>query len=242
MFPDSHIDLMYLCRRVGLKGGQKAIERELNINVRNDGENLDGAQAVILWHQYTRGDEDALIRLIAYNRADIAAMGAIFDECINRLQVLPTLFEQQVSFHQWSSPAEWQTSNQSRSSWSSLMQERLTFDGLIDAEAVADRRIVGIDLTGSEMRKSGWCLLQGKNCQVASFLENKDLIDRTVQESPDLISIDSPLCLPAGRLSVRDDDPGRERYGIMRECERRAQATWNQRVSVANTKHADVDG
>ena len=31
--PDTHLDLMYLCRRLGLKGGQKAIEKELNIRL-----------------------------------------------------------------------------------------------------------------------------------------------------------------------------------------------------------------
>ena len=64
--PDLHVDLMYLCRRAGLKGGQKAIERELGIHVREDMEDLDGAGAVTLWHRYTRGDTDALRRLIAY--------------------------------------------------------------------------------------------------------------------------------------------------------------------------------
>jgi predicted nuclease with RNAse H fold/dephospho-CoA kinase len=37
---------------------------------------------------------------------------------------------------------------------------------------------------------------------------------------PGLISIDSPLSLPKGRVSVYDDDPGRRSFGIMRECER----------------------
>ncbi|WP_372426159.1 hypothetical protein [Salinarimonas chemoclinalis] len=37
---------------------------------------------------------------------------------------------------------------------------------------------------------------------------------------PDLVSIDSPLALPAGRTSAFDDDPGREQDGIMRGCER----------------------
>jgi predicted nuclease with RNAse H fold/dephospho-CoA kinase len=37
---------------------------------------------------------------------------------------------------------------------------------------------------------------------------------------PSLISIDSPLSLPKGRITVDDDDPGRRLFGIMRQCER----------------------
>ena len=77
--PDSHIDLMYLCRRVGLKGGQKRIEEQLNIKVRNDEESIDGAQAVVLWHQYTRGNEDALFRLIAYKSCRHCGDGSNFE-------------------------------------------------------------------------------------------------------------------------------------------------------------------
>ena len=35
-----------------------------------------------------------------------------------------------------------------------------------------------------------------------------------------MISIDSPLSLPKGRLTVDDEDPGRKIYGITRACER----------------------
>jgi uncharacterized protein YprB with RNaseH-like and TPR domain len=40
---------------------------------------VDGFAAVLLWHKYLRGDLNALRRLIAYNRADIAAMGSLMD-------------------------------------------------------------------------------------------------------------------------------------------------------------------
>jgi len=47
-----------------------------------------------------------------------------------------------------------------------------------------------------------------------------DIIEKTIQAKPHLISIDSPLCLPFGRNTVFDDDPAREEFGIMRQCER----------------------
>ena len=58
--PKVHIDLMYLCRRVGLTGGQKSIETELKLNFRQELEDVDGFAAVLLWHRYLRGDVEAL--------------------------------------------------------------------------------------------------------------------------------------------------------------------------------------
>lgn len=41
-----------------------------------------------------------------------------------------------------------------------------------------------------------------------------------MRAKPSVVSIDSPLSLPLGRVRVTDDDPGRDQYGIMRQCER----------------------
>lgn len=68
--PVPHLDLMYACRRVGLTGGLKQIERALGLD-RAGVEDVDGREAVRLWHQYERsGDEAALDRLVRYNRFD----------------------------------------------------------------------------------------------------------------------------------------------------------------------------
>jgi predicted nuclease with RNAse H fold/dephospho-CoA kinase len=53
-----------------------------------------------------------------------------------------------------------------------------------------------------------------------TLFTDDQIVEATVAARPDLVSIDSPLCLPAGRLTVDDSDPGRDRYGIMRQCER----------------------
>jgi len=49
---------------------------------------------------------------------------------------------------------------------------------------------------------------------------DEELIQRTLESHPDLVSIDSPLSLPSGRVSISDDDPRRASAGIMRWCER----------------------
>ncbi|MET3594922.1 putative nuclease with RNAse H fold/dephospho-CoA kinase [Mesorhizobium shonense] len=216
--PPHHIDLMYLCRRVGLTGGQKAIERELGVALRSEIENVDGFAAVLLWHRYLRGDVAALETLVRYNRADIAAMGAIFDHAIDRLQIEPDLFLKRAAFKTWAAPSGWIEIPQFglRTELSSAPD----FDQLLAGSPAESARIVGIDLTGSEARGSGWCLLEGKKATFKTVFTDEEILRHTLSSKPDLVSIDSPLCLPAGRTSVDDADPGRERFGIMRECER----------------------
>jgi predicted nuclease with RNAse H fold/dephospho-CoA kinase len=218
-FPVHHIDLMYLCRRVGLTGGQKAIERELGLDLRGEIAEVDGFAAVLLWHRYLRGDVTALETLVRYNRADIAAMGAIFDRVIDRFQIEPDLFLQRSTFRDWAAPCGWMDIPPFPSARAELSSAP-TFDQLLGGTPSESIRIVGIDLTGSEARGSGWCLLEGKRASFDTVFTDADLIERTLSSKPDLVSIDSPLCLPAGRESVADSDPGRERFGIMRECER----------------------
>ena len=55
---------------MGLQGGLKHIERELDSARDSDLLTLDGMEAVRLWHQYRAGDEAALDQLVRYNAAD----------------------------------------------------------------------------------------------------------------------------------------------------------------------------
>ena len=65
-----HTDLMYDCWRNKLKGGLKAVERQLGIDRRLKG--VDGFMAVKLWYEYVNNhDRRALATLLEYNREDI---------------------------------------------------------------------------------------------------------------------------------------------------------------------------
>lgn len=65
-----HHDLMYTCWEYNLKGGFKAVERQLQIPRQTEG--LTGLDAVRLWWQYMDSyDEDALNLLLHYNREDV---------------------------------------------------------------------------------------------------------------------------------------------------------------------------
>jgi uncharacterized protein len=71
-FDQLHLDLCPALRRLGFKGGLKRIEERIGISRTPEVEGMSGMDAVMLWRQYRRrNDEDALARLIAYNRADI---------------------------------------------------------------------------------------------------------------------------------------------------------------------------
>lgn len=218
--PGVHIDLMYLCRRVGLTGGQKAIEMELDVNFRNDLEGVDGFAAVLLWHSYLRGDLGALRKLIAYNRADIAAMGSLFDAALMRLEYQPDLISGPINFENWSAPSDRLTLPKGLKKASADLVRAPTFRQLFGGLKAESSKIVGIDLTGSEARPTGWCSLDGHRAQTCTISTDEEIISRTVSEKPDMISIDSPLCLPFGRKTVFDDDPTRDEFGIMRQCER----------------------
>ncbi|MGY3577827.1 ribonuclease H-like domain-containing protein [Bradyrhizobium sp. USDA 4504] len=220
VLPEIHVDLRYLSRRVGLAGGQKSIERELLIDFRNDLEDVDGAAAVLLWHDYLRGSLPALQKLVLYNRSDVLGMAAILDIVMARLNLQrdfwlqPQAFEE-IARHIFGQPAP---AVADRALPPSVTFR--SFASIFSGTPAGKARIVGIDLTGSEKRGSGWCVLNGEVAETLTVHTDDEMVDRIVALKPDLVSIDSPLSLPFGRTVVTDDDPGRQQYGIMRKCER----------------------
>jgi uncharacterized protein YprB with RNaseH-like and TPR domain len=78
-----HLDLMYACKKVGLSGGLKSIERAVGIE--RDRPDISGRDAVRLWHQYERGDDAALDTLVSYNREDTVNLRTLADHVTTRL-------------------------------------------------------------------------------------------------------------------------------------------------------------
>jgi len=220
--PPVHIDLRYLAKRAGLTGGQKAIENILGISARSNVKDVDGAEAVLLWHRFLRGDESSLRRLIEYNRCDVLGMCRILDEVLDRLDIHPDLLFSRPRFAGRSyAPAE----SAARPSFvpprrSKHKKRSNKFREMFARTAAGTAKIVGIDLTGSEARPSGWCLLKGAEATTDMISTDADMLSRIAAERPDVVSIDSPLSIPYGRTRVSDDDPGRDEFGIMRRCER----------------------
>lgn len=218
--PELHIDLRYATRRHGLAGGQKAIERALGIDARSGLEDIDGAEAVLLWHRYLRGDMTALDRLIRYNLADVWAMTAILDHVIDQVEHPDLLIEARRFGEQPIERTGHAAPGAALPDPGRLPRARFSFEGLFGGTRAGRAVVVGIDLTGSEARPSGFCVLDGAHATTQLMRSDDAMIDAVVAARPDLVSIDSPLCLPRGRLHVGDDDPGRDEFGIMRVCER----------------------
>jgi uncharacterized protein YprB with RNaseH-like and TPR domain/predicted nuclease with RNAse H fold len=223
--PKVHVDLRYLAKRVGLTGGQKDIEGRLGFRRPPEMQNMKGEAAPLLWHQYKRGDLSALKLLIEYNHCDIEGMKFIFDRVVAqvfRSRRVPLLVRKSAPTFAVPSVVEWS----SDSSGPGLALK--PFRGLVGPAITLDRvvpkhvtlRSVGIDLTGSEARATGWALLDGNSVSTTLLSTDEELLRATCDAKPHVVSIDSPLSLPKGRRHVRDDDPGRDKYGIMRISER----------------------
>ncbi len=80
-----HYDLCFLLRRVGITGGLKAIEKQLNIS-RGNMADLDGYSAVILWKKYQKTKEDKYLNtLLAYNNEDVINLEYLLFLAYNKL-------------------------------------------------------------------------------------------------------------------------------------------------------------
>jgi len=199
MFPDAtyppiHIDLRWVGKKLGMVGGLKEIERQLGITRADGVADVGGFEATVLWSKYLAGDRAALDRLIEYNAEDVVHLQAIMEIFYDRLRNLqppggyPQLFKRIADL-----PAQ----SNARARSPERKRSSSVVGGLLKRVA-ARPRIVGIDLTGSERRATGWSLLDGDLATTRAIRADADLIDATIQARPDIVSIDSPLSLPEG--------------------------------------------
>jgi uncharacterized protein len=73
-----HTDLMFDCWKCNLKGGFKAVLRNLGIDRETEG--LSGLHAIYLWEKYSKhNDLSALELLLKYNRDDVVNLKQLRD-------------------------------------------------------------------------------------------------------------------------------------------------------------------
>jgi uncharacterized protein YprB with RNaseH-like and TPR domain len=77
--PHAHIDLRFLLRKLGFRGGLKKIEKGLGIVREPEIDGMEGYDAVELWKAYQWGNHKALERLIQYNTADIVNLKPLME-------------------------------------------------------------------------------------------------------------------------------------------------------------------
>jgi len=216
ILPSIHIDLRWVTRKLGMKGGLKEIETQLGIRRPSEIEELTGYDATVLWARYLRGDEKALSQLIQYNTEDVVHLKAIMEISYDRLA------RKTVEFRQASKPMFKGVGELPRIRRKAALTAPATNPSnlvleLLDKCRTLDRapRIVGIDLTGSEKRATGWALMDGANATTKPLSTDDELFNETVAVKPDLVSIDSPLSLPEGWIDP--DAPCAQ--PIYRKCE-----------------------
>jgi len=224
--PKVHVDLRFLARRIGLKGGQKELEEELSLRRPAEIADVRGDSAPVLWHRFRRGDEDALRKLILYNHSDVHGMKGIFDIVAGKLIKglrIPLAELLHTKFASTRAPLDAKTEvDKLRIAFGNRFASvkcATTIDELGYTDKSSRLTVVGIDLTGSEQRPTGWCCLEGKDVTTRLVSTDDEIVERTLAAEPDIVSIDSPLSLPRGfRLNAQGNIAGEG--DIMRFCER----------------------
>lgn len=220
-----NLDLMHLCRRHGLTGGQKAIEKKLGFSRPHDFEGADGREAVALWYRFLFGEEEGLSRLTEYNRLDVLGMAFILDRMfldVERGTSFPQGFDAELPlFFPGHNLSELDVpyGRAAARIRGKVLREKGGFE--ISRLARAGRyRIVGIDLAGVSGSHTGICTLIGRRASTKALSTDDEILGYVHEARPDLVCVDAPLSLPKGRTSVYDDDPAREECGITRYSER----------------------
>ena len=78
--PQLHVDLCYMLRKIGYRGGLKSIEHQMGIRRSNSTTGLSGWDAVRLWQEYQHGRAASLETLLAYNAEDVRNMSELLSE------------------------------------------------------------------------------------------------------------------------------------------------------------------
>jgi len=82
-----NFDAKPLANKLGLKGGLKNIEKELNISRTPIVERLYGGNALLLWRTYcATGDSYYLQLLVEYNEFDIINLKIVAEHCVKKMK------------------------------------------------------------------------------------------------------------------------------------------------------------
>lgn len=213
--PPIHIDLRWITRKLGMGGGLKAVEAKLGLTRPGAVEDITGYDATVLWAKYLRGDRGSLERLIQYNTEDVVHLKAIMEMAYEQLSKSTAAFLA-ACFR----PVFKGVSSLPRSNRRSVLRRAAVVDNSSNLvprllqqcpDLGRSPRIVGIDLTGSEKRATGWALMDGALATTRCISSDEDLVAATIDARPDIVSIDSPLALPERRK--------RGKTPIYRRCE-----------------------
>ena len=178
--PPIHIDLRWLTRKLGLCGGLKEIETQLGITRPDEVKDLGGySEATVLWSKYLRGERFALQQLVQYNTEDVVHLKAIMQIAYDRLSRRTATFLRNSIAPIFSGVSE-----MPRAARSVVRRAKCTSksSGVVASllAKCGHQRVVGIDLTGSERRATGWALMNGAEASTMALSTDEELIRETV--------------------------------------------------------------
>ena len=249
LLPAAHVDLRFLARRVGWAGSLKTVEQLAALRRTEELAEISGYGATVLWSCFDHdGDLSALEKLVLYNAADACVLRPLAELVTDRLlgeldaerggeTTQASLFgatrrrrPAPSSRRSDKLPLLPRVAHSSRGlrvgSVTVKMPARRGVEPEVTLAALHRRmpdpkaRIVGIDLTGSEVRPTGWALLEGDLAVTGLLHTDEELLSQTIACQPRAVSIDSPLSIPAGRDCTDDSCECRRTGGITRHCER----------------------
>jgi uncharacterized protein YprB with RNaseH-like and TPR domain/predicted nuclease with RNAse H fold len=216
--PPVHVDLRFTTKRLGLSGGLKAVEQTLGLRRPREVQRLSGYDATILWARYLRGDKSALELLIKYNMQDVISLKPILEIAYEKLT--RTMVPSRLNVVKSLSTGKLNGANPQPNTWTNRLlvrskrQQKAHMVPELLKRATNNGHpptIVGVDLTGSSKRASGWALMTGDLIETRLLRTDEEIIAETLAARPDVVSIDSPLSLPVGYPN---------HTAIYRECER----------------------
>lgn len=85
-FNQLHIDLRFAFSRLGITGGLKRIEKVFGLKRSSETADLDGFDAVRLWHKYVNGDDSSLELLKKYNNEDVIGLKVLGEKAYSMLK------------------------------------------------------------------------------------------------------------------------------------------------------------
>ncbi|MEM4336189.1 MAG: DUF429 domain-containing protein [Candidatus Anstonellales archaeon] len=65
-------------------------------------------------------------------------------------------------------------------------------------------KILGLDLAGSEKRATGYCIIEKGKAKHGTVYMNQEILNLIKNEKPNIVAIDAPLSLPAGRKKIEE--------------------------------------
>ena len=229
--PRAHVDLLYLIRALGIEGGQKAAEAHFGLQRDDTVQGVDGAEAVVLWCRALWGDRESYKRLLRYNRYDVEMMLDL-GRLVSQSLAERTFGGPLANGHPAKKPRRANQPQQFevlRRTWEQRRSGLHTISSKLVRRLGRTPVVVGIDLRGNPKNPTGWARCEGSTAESRVLYSDEEIMELTLAAKPDLVSIDAPLSLPRGRLSVSDDSPCRAVGGIVRDAER---ILWSRGIPV----------